>query len=99
MLLAKGNMIGRHISKDFFDRVYANKYYTLLYDDRSNVDKCGTAYQLYDGAFLEINSSWYALARPHRYFEKYNDLLDFLYKDVLFKKYLLRIIVQEREIR
>ncbi len=71
MMLAKGNMIGRHISQEFFDRVYANKYYTMLYDDRGYADKCGVAYQLYDGAFLEMNNAWYAQAKPHKYFENY----------------------------
>ena len=89
MMLAKGNMIGRHISQDFFDRVYANKYYTMLYDDRGYADKCGVAYQLYDGAFLEINNSWYALAKPHKYFENFNDLLRFVFKNPIVPQWLL----------
>lgn len=89
MMLAKGNMIGRHISQEFFDCVYANKYYTFLYDDRGYADKCGVAYQLYDGAFLEINNSWYALTKTHRYFTNYNDLLSFIFKNPIIPRWVL----------
>ena len=89
MMLVKGNMIGRHISQGFFDRVYDNKYYTLLYDDRGYVDKCGVAYQLYDGAFLEINNSWYALTKPHKYFTNYNDLLSFVFTNPIIPRWVL----------
>jgi Protein of unknown function (DUF3431) len=89
MILAKGNMIGRHVTQEFFERVYANKCYTLLYDDRTWKDNHGTAYQLYDGAFLEINNSWYVPTREHRYFNSYDDLLKFLFKDPIFAKWVL----------
>lgn len=89
MMLAKGNMIGRHISQKFFDKVYNNKYYTFLYDDRDNADKCGVAYQLYDGAFLEFNNSWYVRLRTHKYFTNFNDLLVFLFKNPIIPKWLL----------
>lgn len=89
MMLAKGNMIGRHITQEFFDRVYDNKYYTFLYNDRGNADKCGVAYQLYDGAFLEVNNSWYALTKVHKYFTNFNDLLVFIFKDPIIPQWLL----------
>lgn len=89
MMLAKGNMIGRHVSQGFFDKVYKNKYYTLLYDDRNNHDKCLISYQLYDGAFLEINNAWYSKAKPYKYFETYNDLLVFVFKNPIIPKWLL----------
>lgn len=89
MMLAKANMIGRHISQEYFDRVFDNKCFTSLYDDRSWKDKCGIAYQLYDGAFLEINNAWYAAAKPHKYFETYNDLLSFVFKNPIIPHWLL----------
>jgi len=89
MMLAKGNMIGRHISQEYFNRVYSNKYYTPLFDDRNYVDKIGIAYQLWDGAFLEINNDWYVKAKPHKYFETYNDLLRFVFKNPIIPKWLL----------
>lgn len=89
MMLSKGNMIGRHVSQEYFDRVYDNKYYTFMYDDRNYTDKCGVAYQLYDGAFLEINNSWYAQAKPHKYFCNFNDLLVFVFKNPIIPRWLL----------
>lgn len=89
MMLAKGNMIGRHVSQAYFDRVYDNKCFTSLYDDRAWKDKCGIAYQLYDGAFLEINNSWYAAAKPYKYFETYNELLTFVFKNPIIPHWLL----------
>jgi hypothetical protein len=89
MLLAKGNMIGRHVSQTFFDRVYANKYYTFLYDDRGHADILGVAYQLYDGAFLEINNSWYGRIKEHRYFDNFNDLLTFVFKNPIIPKWVV----------
>ncbi len=89
MMLAKGNMVGRHISPSYFDSVYDNKFYTLLYDDRKWIDKRGIAYQLYDGAFLEINNSWYASTKSHKYFRTYNELLSFVFKDPIIPQWLL----------
>ena len=89
MMLAKGNMIGRHISQEYFDHVYDNKFYTSLYDDRQWVDKIDVAYQLYDGAFLEKNNSWYAEIKPHKYFRTYNELLTFVFKNPIISNWLL----------
>lgn len=89
IMLIKANMIGRHITQEYFDRVYSNRYFTALYDDRKWADKPGIAYQLYDGAFLETNNSWYAFAKPYRYFLTFNDLLRFLFKDPIIPEWIL----------
>lgn len=89
MMLAKGNMIGRHVTQEYFERVYDNKCYTSLYDDRDWIDKRGIAYQLYDGAFLEVNNAWYASAKSHKYFKTYNELLSFVFKNPIIPHWLL----------
>jgi hypothetical protein len=89
LMLAKGNMIGRHISKNYFDRIYKNKFYTPLYSDRGWKDKPGIAYELYDGAFLEINNNWYVDAKSHQYFRTYNELLAFIFKAPILPNWLL----------
>jgi hypothetical protein len=89
MMLAKGNMIGRHITQEYFDRIYDNKCYTSLYNDRNFTDKTDVAYQLYDGAFLEVNNAWYASAKSHKYFKTYNDLISFVFKDPIIPHWLL----------
>ncbi len=89
MMLAKGNMIGRHVSQKFFEKIYTNKFYTFLYNDRENANKPGISHQLYDGAFLEINNSWYVPAKTHKYFTNFNDLLVFIFRDPIIPEWLL----------
>ena len=89
MMLAKGNMIGRHITEECFERVYDNKYYTFLYNDPKPVDKWDVAYHLYEGAFLEINNSWYAFTKAHKYFINFNDMLMFIFKNPIIPEWLL----------
>jgi hypothetical protein len=89
IMLLKSNIIGRHITEDFFNSIYDKKNYTFLYDDRNFKEKPGIAYQLYDGAFLEINNSWYRKAKPYKYFETYNDLLRFVFKNPIYPKWIL----------
>jgi len=89
MMLAKGNMIGRHISQEYFERVYNNKCFTSLYSDREFEDKGDVAYQLYDGAFLEVNNAWYKRAKPHKYFTTYNELLTFVFRNPIIPQWLL----------
>jgi len=89
MLLAKGNMIGRHITQEYFDRVYGNNCYTFLYSDRNWCDKEGVAYSLYDGAFLEKNNGWYADIKTRKYFRTYNDLLSFIFINPIISPWLM----------
>lgn len=98
--LLKGNIIGRHCSKAYFDKVYDNKYFTYLYEDyesRSRYDKLqykeepSIAYLVSDSQYLELNSSWYAQSanHPHKYFSNFDDLLKFIYKDPVIPQYCL----------
>jgi len=89
MLLAKGNMIGRHVTKEYFDRVYNNDFYTFLQNDREWKDREGVAYSLYDGAFLEKNNSWYKDIKSHRYFKTYNELLSFIFVNPVISPWIL----------
>ncbi len=41
--LCKGNMIGRHCSAEYFDRVYDNKWFTYLYEERDMRDRYSKA--------------------------------------------------------
>lgn len=99
MCLCKGNMIGRHCSAEYFDRVYRNKYFTFLYEDKSIVNrqreqgllKGEEAPQclLSESHYLEENTSWYVESpeHPHRYFDEYNSLLSFIYKKPVLPRY------------
>lgn len=89
--LIKGNIIGRHLTKEYFDKVYNNNYYTFLYEDNKNPInyKKNVFYKISESEFLEINNSWYVSRHPHKYFINFNDLLKFIYKSPILPKYCL----------
>lgn len=89
MMLAKGNMIGRHVTQEYFEKVYANKFYTFLYNDPCPQDNPWVAYHLYPGAFLEINNSWYAFSKPHKYFTDFNLFLKFVFEEPVIPRWVL----------
>lgn len=115
LCICKGNMIGRHCSKEYFDRVYDNSYFTYLYEDRESrakfskpdsgnsdggeadgkttekVQVSDIASLVSESQYIEENSSWYvdSPSHPHRYFNNFDDLLKFVYKDPVIPKYCL----------
>ena len=89
IMLLKGNIIGRHVTEEFFNRVYTNQYYTLLFEAKSFIEKHMVSYQLYDGAFLEINNAWYSKAKEYKYFKTYDELLKFVFKNPIISKWLM----------
>lgn len=104
MCICKGNMLGRHCSREYFDRVYDNRYFTYLYEDRENRARYGKAGRMPEGIqpssisslvsecqYIEENTSWYVDSpnHPHRYFDDYDDLLAFIYKEPVIPRYCL----------
>lgn len=87
--LLKGNIIGRHISLEYFKRVYQNKYFTYLYNDINIATNGKSYFLLTESEFVELNDSWYSRYHPTRYFSNYNDLLKFIYKEPVISKHLL----------
>ncbi|MBQ8032036.1 MAG: DUF3431 domain-containing protein, partial [Butyrivibrio sp.] len=64
--LLKGNIIGRHVSREYFERVYDNKWFTFLYQDqkmweryKKGGDEGSIASLLSEGGYIEHNNSWY----------------------------------------
>jgi len=89
MALIKGNIIDRHLTRSFFERVYNNKYYTFLFYDEKVLAEPARYNLSSENEFLETNTSWYVPFHPARYFNDYNKLLRFIYKDPLIPKYCL----------
>lgn len=88
--LVKGNIYPRHLTKDYFDKVYDNKYYTFLFDRVEYRGNNTRAYFLFsESEYLEYNNSWFVKEHPHWYFQSYNDILSFIYKDPVFPRYNL----------
>jgi len=91
----KGNTIGRHVSKEVFDRLINNKCFTPIEDWRShdpNQQALLNGYAMIscDGGWMETNDSWYLNhpKHPTRYFQNYNDFLKFCFKDPVLPKYV-----------
>ena len=100
--LCKGNMLERHMSKEYFDRVYNNTWFTYLYEEKQFRNKYtkisdnpssdeGIASLVTESQFIEKNTSWYVDSpnHPHRYFDNLDDLLLFIYQDPILPRYCL----------
>lgn len=91
MCLTKGHMIGRHCSKEFFERVYQNKYFTYLYEDKNHRPQAERiSFLAMENQYLEINNSWYvnSQSHPHKYFINLNSLLTFIYREPVLPQYV-----------
>lgn len=103
MCLLKGNMIGRHCSKEFFEQVYDNKSFTFLYDEKqywnkyskydenSQKNEIGNTFIAMENVYVEKNDSWYVESPNHqkKYFNDVDDLLRFIYKNPMIPQYCM----------
>lgn len=88
--LIKGNIFPRHLSKEFFDRVYNNRFYTFLFENRKYRSNKSRGYFLFsENEYLEYNNSWFVKEHPHWYFQGYNEIISFIYKDPVLPRYNL----------
>lgn len=101
--LLKGNMIGRHCSKEFFEQVYDNKSFTFLYDEKQYWDRfgkynaqnekneVGNTFLAMENVYVEKNDSWYVDSpnHPKKYFNDVDDLLRFIYKMPMIPQYCM----------
>ena len=90
LCLTKGHMIGRHCSKEFFESVYDNKYFTYLFSSDNEIDS-EVAFLSMNNMYLEKNDSWKMYIsspnHPHKYFDDYNRLLKFIYQNPIVPRY------------
>lgn len=77
----KGNLVGRHVSEEYFLRVYWRTSYTFLWNDRSYRPIPGVSARASESEFLEINNSWYAETKLSKYFSTFNELLAFIFAE------------------
>nr|WP_297763127.1 DUF3431 domain-containing protein [uncultured Butyrivibrio sp.] len=93
--LLKGNIIGRHVTEDFFNRTYDNKWFTYLYQDpttweryKKGGDPDSIASLVSEEGFIELNSSWYMRqSHSYRYFYDMDDFMKFVYKNPVIPRY------------
>ena len=90
----KGNIIGRHVTSFYFNKVINNKTFTPLEDWEllNTQNNMNTNYMMFscDGGWLETNDSWYMshFNLPKKYFTTYNDFLIFCFKNPVLPKYV-----------
>lgn len=95
VVFLKGNTIGRHVSKEYFDRVINNKCFTCLedwkeHDPNQTALQNGYAMLSCEGGWMETNDSWYLNhpKHPTKYFKNYNDFIDFCFVDAVHPRYI-----------
>ena len=86
-IFTKGNVFPRHVTKEYFDRIMNNNFFTPI-DDLRLKETWPKCYISSDGGLCEINNSWYLQQHPSKYFSSYNHFLEFCFKDPILPRYI-----------
>jgi hypothetical protein len=87
-IFAKAWTWPRHVSKEYFERVMNNEYFTPLTDYKMHQDRWPLGFFSPDGLFCELNTDAFLTPdRPTKYVHGYNDFLKFCFKDPLIPRY------------
>lgn len=87
VIFMKGNTFPRHVSKEYFERIMNNRYFTPIEDYRMHKPYWPVCFFAPDGGFCEINNSWFLTQHPTKYFHDYNDFLRFCFKEPVIPPY------------
>lgn len=82
-LLLKSNIIGRHVTREYFESRFTNTYYTPLFYDPGLRPRAQVISQVGDGLVIEVNNAWYVDSSTDSYFRTFNELLHFIYQDAV----------------
>jgi hypothetical protein len=95
LILIKGNVVPRHVSHNYFERIFDNNYFTAIeeweYHDQNQLSlQNGYAMISADGGWMEVNNSWYLNhpEHPTKYFRSYNEFVSFCFKNPVHPKYV-----------
>ena len=89
MVLAKGNIVPRHIDAQAFRAAVRVGVFSPLYRDRTAPEIKGTQHFPVPNLMFEVNNSWYANKSTHRYFTEFDQLMDFLFDDYVRKPFII----------
>ncbi len=87
----KGNIFPRHLTKNKFEELMNNKFFTPLFEPSQHKPIMPICMFSSDGCWSEINSGIAVpdpTLHPTKYFNSYNDLLYFLFEDAIIPKYI-----------
>lgn len=88
VIFAKAWTWPRHVSKEYFERVMNNEYFTPLTDYRMHQDRWPYGFFSPDGLLCELNTDIFLTPdRPTRYVHGFNDFLRFCFKEPLIPRY------------
>jgi hypothetical protein len=85
----KGNLIGRHVTKEYFEDRIGGEKYTPLFLDLNFKERPGVSYHILDGLILEVNNSWFVDQSRRPYVGSPNALLRLLYEDPIVSDWLV----------
>jgi hypothetical protein len=84
----KGNIFPRHITRERFEDLMNNKFFTPMFDYKLHSPSMPICMFSSDGNWSEINNSWYMNeGKPQKYFTNYNDFLRFVFVDPIIPIY------------
>ena len=95
ILFIKGNIINRHVSLGFFERIFNNKHFTSI--EQWNLNEKykkksfkKSSYISSDGGWQEINNNWYLNKKNHptKYFNNFNTFMSFIFDSYIPPKYI-----------
>lgn len=89
MVLAKGNIIPRHIEPEQFYKAMSTGLFSPLYSDSQAKEIKGTQYFPQPNLMVEVNNSWYVNKARHRFFTDFNEFMNFLFTDWKSPDYIL----------
>ena len=93
IIFIKGNLLTRHVSKDFFLRVIDNNYFTSIEEWNKNINLnkfSRNSFLSSDGGWIEKNNNWYLNKRKHptKYFNNFNTFMKFIFRSYVEAKYI-----------
>jgi hypothetical protein len=85
----KGNVFPRHVSKEVFESLMNNQFFTPIFDYKLHTPYMPICMFSSDGYFSEINNGWYMNSQhPKKYFKGYNDFLNTIFEDPFHPDYV-----------
>ena len=91
----KGNIINRHVSRPFLEKVIDNKYFTSIEEWKEFHPKkynlfTRSSYISSEGGWVEINNNWYLNKKkhPNKFFNNFNTFMSFIFKSYINPKYI-----------
>ena len=93
IIFIKGNILKRHVSKKYFERVVDNKYFTSIEDwvDNKKLKLNSKNYFISsDGGWVERNNNWYLnnSKHPTKFFNNYDTFMKFIFKSYIKPRYI-----------